>query len=198
VRADGQRGVPARVLAAALMLGLAGAVLPGAAPALGQAAPAPANLERSVKAAFLYKFLAYTEFAPGAFADSAAPLTIGVVGADELALELARIVAGRSVDKRTIVVKALRDGDSLAGLHLLFVAGGDEARAAAVLKAAQAHALLTVTEADGALQSGSVINFRIVDDHVRFEVSLEAAARNGIKLSSRLLSVAYAVNRRSP
>ena len=38
-------------------------------------------LERRVKAAFLYKFLGYTDFPTSAFADAAAPLTIGVIGA---------------------------------------------------------------------------------------------------------------------
>jgi hypothetical protein len=53
--------------------------------------------------------------------------------------------------------------------------------------------VLTVTESDNGLQQGSVINFRLVEDRVRFEVSLPAAEKCGLKLSSRLLSVAYHV-----
>ncbi|UUZ49306.1 YfiR family protein [Massilia sp. B-10] len=37
-----------------------------------------ASLERKVKAAFLYKFLGYTEFPASAFSDAAAPVVIGV------------------------------------------------------------------------------------------------------------------------
>ncbi|UUZ49305.1 YfiR family protein [Massilia sp. B-10] len=45
---------------------------------------------------------------------------------------------------------------------------------------------------------GSVINFKIVDERVRFDVSLEAADRNSVKLSSRLLTVANQVLKGTP
>jgi hypothetical protein len=69
------------------------------------------------------------------------------------------------------------------------------ARASALLRAAQQANVLTVTEGVNGLQAGSVINFRLVDDRIRFEVSLDAAEKSNLKLSSRLLSVAYAVQK---
>ena len=160
------------------------------APAWAQGGSSQA-LERRVKAAFLYKFLGYADFPAAAFADSAAPVTIGVVGSDEMAAELARVVAGRQVRGRPIVVRTLREGDP-GQVHLLFVAGSDSARSARVLRAAPT-ALLPVTECELGLQSGSVINFRIIEERVRFDVSLDSAERNNVKLSSRLLTVANRV-----
>jgi hypothetical protein len=55
--------------------------------------------------------------------------------------------------------------------------------------------VLTVTETTRNQRQDSVINFRVVDDRVRFEVSLDAAEKNKLKLSSRLLAVAYKVQR---
>ena len=168
-----------------------GALPPSPAQAQGTSGQA---LERSVKAAFLYKFLGYADFPASAFADSAAPVTIGVVGSEEMAAELGRVVAGRQVRGRPIVVRTLREGDP-AQVHLLFVAGNDNARAARVLRAAGAGlgGLLPVTECDLGLQHGSVINFRIIEERVRFDVSLDSAERNNVKLSSRLLTVANRV-----
>jgi hypothetical protein len=40
-----------------------------------------------------------------------------------------------------------------------------------------------------------VINFKMVDDHVRFDVSLDAAEKNNVRLSSRLLNVASHVQK---
>ena len=179
---------------------LAGCLLALAALGAGAAlAPAPAHaeagssqaLERQVKAAFLYKFLGYADFPASAFADSAAPVTIGVIGSDEMAAELGRVVAGRQVRGRPIVVRTLREGEP-AQVHLLFVAGSDSVRAARILRSASA-ALLPVTECELGLQSGSVINFRIIEERVRFDVSLDSAERNNVKLSSRLLTVANRV-----
>ena len=185
--------VPVAALAAAL-----------GAPGQGRAAadPAPASLERRIKAEFLYKFLGYTEFPATAFASAGAPFVIGVLGADELAAELSRIVAGRSVQARAITVKILREHDAPAGVHLLFVGGADSARVRSALKAGQNAGqnapLLLVSESEHGLQHGSVINFKIVEERVRFDVSLEAADKHSVKLSSRLLTVANHVHKGAP
>jgi hypothetical protein len=53
---------------------------------------------------------------------------------------------------------------------------------------------LVVTDAEGALDKGSMINFRIVEQRVRFEIALPAAERSGLVLSSRLLAAAMFVD----
>jgi len=55
-----------------------------------------------------------------------------------------------------------------------------------------------VTESDGALTQGSMINFVLVDRRVRFEVALDSAEKSGLKLSSRLLAVARQVRTGTP
>ncbi len=194
------RRPPTRALCGLLVLVLAGGAV-FALPARARQAEAGANgalLERSVKAAFLYKFLGYAEFPPAAFSDPAAPVAIGIVGADELAVELSRIVAGRTVNQRSVQVKVLREGEPVAGVQLLFIGGQDGARVKNVLKAIGPGPVLVVTEAEAGLQNGSVINFKIVEQRVRFDVSLEAADKHSVKLSSRLLTVANQVHKGGP
>lgn len=182
------RGVFARVA-------LAGALV-AAAPVGAQ--PAGAALERSVKAAFMVKFLGYAEFPASAFGDAAAPVLIGVAGSDDMAAELGRIVAGRTVNNRPVVIRHFKDGDNIGAVHLLFVAGADCGLAARVLRQAPPGPVLAVTECGSGLLAGSVINFRIVEERVRFDVSLDAADKNNIKLSSRLLTVANHVSKGAP
>jgi hypothetical protein len=157
------------------------------------AAPPQSGAERRVKAAFLYKFLGYTEFPPSAFSDASSPLLLGVAGSEEMLAELGRTVAGRTVQGRPITVKSVREGDNPGMLHLLFVAG-DGTYAARLLRAATG-AMLLVSECEGGLAYGSVINFRVVDERVRFDVSLDAAEKNNVRLSSRLLNVANHVQK---
>jgi hypothetical protein len=184
-----------------LALALGGAVL--AAAALLATLPAAAQgsgltLERKVKAAFLYKFLGYTEFPAAALGEAGAPVVIGVVDADDLAAELTRIVSGRTVQSRPIVVKVFHEPEAPSGVHLLFVGGLDAQKVRAVLRSAQPAPMLLVTEAEDGLRQGSVINFRIVEERVRFDVSLEAADKHSVKLSSRLLTVANLVHKGAP
>ncbi len=184
------RRLACRTLLLAAAMGAAPSVL---ADRSGDPAGALA-LERRVKAAFLYKFLGYAEFPAQAFADPSGPLTIAVVGSEDMAAELARIASGRVIAGRTIAVRRVGEHEAPPPVHLLFVAGADGERAGRVLRAAPG-AWLTVTECEGGLRYGSVINFRIVDERVRFDVSLDAADKKNVKLSSRLLTVANRVQK---
>jgi YfiR/HmsC-like len=184
-------------LAQAFLVGLC-AIHAGMAVSAAQTAPSAVATEHEVKAAFLYKFLGYVEWPPTVAGDPGSPITIGVIGAADVAADLARIASGRGVDNRPVMVRTVAEEDSLAGIQVLFLGGTDRARLNRMLKAAQQRSILTVTEADGALGQGSVINFRTVDGRVRFEVSLEAADKSNIKLSSRLLAVALNVQRTTP
>jgi hypothetical protein len=154
-----------------------------------------AQLERNVKAAFLYKFLGYVDYPDSAVPGAGEPLVIGVLGADEVAEELLRISAGHSMNGRAVVVRKLRANEAPGKLHMLFIGDGDGADVDKALAAVRQAPVLTVTETARSPRQDSVINFRVVDDRVRFEVSLDAAEKNNLKLSSRLLAVAYKVQR---
>lgn len=164
---------------------------------LARAAEDAGLSEHRIKAAYLYQFARYVEWPEGSFAEPDAPLTIAVVGADEIAAELSQMVAGRTVDGRTISVKRLKAGDALADIHVLFIARG---ASAPLLKVAQARSrsILTVTESVEAFARGSIINFTATDRRVRFEISLAAAEKSRLKLSSRLLAVAQQVHTGAP
>lgn len=151
--------------------------------------------EQRIKAAFLYKFLSYVEWPASAIADDAAPVVIGVMAADDIADELRAIVAGRStLGRHPIEVRTLGAAQPLpATLRVLFVGRDDPALLARLAPQAQRQAILLVTDFDGGLDRGSVINLVVRDNHVRFEVSLDAAQRSGLRVSSRMLAVALAV-----
>jgi hypothetical protein len=154
--------------------------------------------EESVKAAFLYKFPGFVDWPQGVLARPEEPMVIGVIGAEEVHGELVAIADARKPG-RPLVVKRVRDASSLAGVHMLFIGSRERARAAELLKAAQAAAVLTVTEWEGALRQGSVINFVTTGDgRVRFEISLEPAEKSNLRLSSRLLAVAQQVHSTRP
>lgn len=152
------------------------------------------GLERGVKGAFLYKFLGYIEWPPSAFPQPDSPFVIGVAGAETVLTDLTQIARGRTVNNRPVTVKRITGADSLSGLHMLFIGRSESARQAQLLKAAQQHPIVTVTETEGGLAQGSMINFRVIDGRVRFDVSMAQAERNELKLSSRMLSVASSVH----
>ena len=150
--------------------------------------------ERSVKAAFLYKFASYVQW-PDVDAKTEVPITIGVIGATDFARELADITANRTVSSRPINVRRLTTGNSLDGIEILFIAKEERDHLSDLLSAARDKPILTVTESEGGLSSGSIINFTLDQDRVRFEVSLYAAEKSQLRLNARLLAVAQNVHR---
>lgn len=163
------------------------------APWSARAAEDSEALELRVKAAFLYKFAGYVEWPPKSFERPETPVTIGVIGAESLAAELTQAVTGRTVNDRVVRVKRLKAGESLAGIHVLFIGRSESARLDQLAQTAQPRSILTVSESDGALARGSVINFVLNDGRVRFEIALDSAEKSGLRLSSRLLAVAQQV-----
>ena len=152
--------------------------------------------ERRIKAAFLYKFAAYVEWPEGVFARPDTPVVIAVDGDDKLADELTQVVTGRTVAGRALTVRKLKKDASPVGVHILFASDVREDRPP--LSGTQSQPILVVTDSLGALARGSTINFVIIDQHVRFEVSLVDAERRGLKLSARMLAVANSVRTGRP
>jgi hypothetical protein len=157
-----------------------------------------AATESRVKAAFLYKFAGYVEWPESVFVRADTPISIAVAGDESLAAELEQAVAGRTVNDRHMTVRRLKAGESLAGVHILFIGRTESGRLGQLLQSARSQSVLTVTESDGALAQGSVINFVVADRRVRFEISLQSAERSKLKLSSRLLAVATLVRPGTP
>jgi hypothetical protein len=166
-----------------LLLALAGAAR----------AQAPGALERQVKAAYLYKFAGFVEWPEGSFARPDSALVIGVLGADALAEQLEQSVAGHTAGGRAIVVRKLRRGEALAGLHILFIGAMERAALQEALAASRGQALLTVSDSDEAHALGSMVNFVVADDKLRFEVALKPVASARMRISARMLSAAYKV-----
>lgn len=151
---------------------------------------ADARSEDAVRAAYLYRFAGYVAWPDGGPSD--APFIIDVLDSPSLAHELRRILAAHTIKGRSAEVREIASLKELGPAQILYVGAG---RAALLRELRpQGHpALLLVTAEEGALSSGSVINFLTVDSSVRFEVSLAAAERWGLKISADLLGVAVRV-----
>src|SRR5665213_2184593 len=161
-----------------------------------QAADPPSDLERAIKAAYLFKFLNYVEWPPSAFADDNAPFVIGVYGADAIATQLTQLAAEGGVSGRRVEVRRLKRDEPLAGVHVLFVGAQEAAQLPTLVRATRQRALLLVSEEKDGLDAGSAINLVVDDDRVRFDIAPENAERMGVHLSSRLLAVARTVRGR--
>jgi hypothetical protein len=152
----------------------------------------PPSTEYSVKAAFLYRFADYIEWPPTAFDSPASPVTVCVIGRDPFGPTLDRLTDGERVAGRPIAIKRAQKLDGAMGCHVVYVDTKGDLTAS--LHAVEGKPVLTVTNGVDETGAHGIINFVIHDNRVRFNIDIRLAAGNGLSISSRLLSVALAVN----
>jgi len=152
---------------------------------------ADAYPEDAIKAAYLYRFAGYVNWPEQRRADG--PFIIDVVGSPGVARELRRLLPGHLVDNRVAQVREIINLRDLGGAQILFVGAGHADFLRALKPAPDLAPLLLVSDEEGGLNAGSELNFLTIDRNVRFEVSLTAADRWGLKISSDLLGVAVRV-----
>ncbi len=151
--------------------------------------------EYQVKAAFLFQFTKFIEWPAEAFSDANAPVTICLVGDDPFGFGLDELVKGKLINGRGLQVVRLKPGPGLRSCQMLFISGSEKKRLMAILENVKAAPVVTVSESDSFIHSGGVINFLLINEQVRFDINLGATEGKGLKISSRLLSVARTVLR---
>lgn len=150
-------------------------------------------LEHQIKAAMLYKFLGYTEWPEHSFPSSETPYRIWVLGASSIDRELRNITSDRQVNNRPIRIYEATSPRQLEQPHMVFVGRYAERHLPLLARMARQHSFLIVTENDDGLTDGSTINLRLIDGRIGFDVALQEARENDLRLSARLLSVASTV-----
>jgi hypothetical protein len=140
------------------------------------------RLEYQVKAAFLFNFLKFVEWPPGA---GDAPWVIGVLGHDPFGEVLDQTVRGKIVSGRPVEVRRYSRLSDVKGCNILFIGGADFGRIGIPAQ----QGMLTVGEAPGFLKAGGTINFYIEDNRVHFEIQPAVARTAGLRLSSQLLKL---------
>ncbi|MGP8201707.1 MAG: YfiR family protein [Limisphaerales bacterium] len=146
--------------------------------------------EYQIKAAFLFNFAKFVEWPPAAFPAGTSPIVIGILGENPFHDDLARMVRSKTVDGRTLEVKTLHSLADAANCHMLFISTSESARLPEIIKSLKGASVLTVGETDHFTENGGMINFVLKSAKVRFEINKTAATSAGLKISSKLMSLA--------
>jgi len=151
------------------------------------------SVEYPVKLAFLYNFTKFVEWPPDSYRDAGAPLPICIVGRDPFSPDLEGELRTRTVAGHPIEVRTLRPTDTLSVCHMVFIPVTEKDQADKILKGLKGSSILTVGESEGFAALGGIINLTVEGNTVHFEVNQLAAERAGLKISSKLLSMAKIV-----
>lgn len=145
-----------------------------------------------MKAAFIYNFAKFVEWPQGARADE--PFVVTVLGADPFGRALEDALRGKTVEGRPIVLRRAARLDEVGASQILFISGSEAPALASILKRIEADPVLTVGDMGQFAAHGGIIGFRLEGERIRLDISLAAAERSRLRLSSQLLRIARIVD----
>jgi hypothetical protein len=149
--------------------------------------------EYQVKAAYLYNFAKFAEWPASAFTSADDPIRLCVLNDPPFHSELIQIVKDKTIAGRAVLAVPVQNGQKARGCHILFIDSSQTGEATHLLEALHGSNVLTVGETESFVDQGGIISFVTQDGQVHFQVNHKAATQSGIRLSSRLLSVAKRV-----
>jgi hypothetical protein len=154
--------------------------------------------EAQIKAGFIFNFTKFVEWPPEAFADSEAPIELGILGDNPVTELLTETAIGKTVNGRAVIVHRFKEGQDPRICQILFVSSSQESHVLQILERVKGLPILTVSETNGFAQSGGMINFFVEGNKVRLEINLDAAVRARLKISSKVIAVARLLSGEPP
>lgn len=174
------------------------------------AADSKQDRERQIKAAFLYNFINFVDWPEEKMPDNDEPVIIGIIG-NEKFIKAFDPVKDKQIKGKNIIIKYFKDLNelerskakndsgykqtikSLKKCHILFLCARESTsidNSAIIIGALKNSPVLSVGEQAGFLENGGNINFLVEKKKVRFEINLNSAKQNNLKIRSKLVKLA--------
>jgi hypothetical protein len=161
------------------------------------ARPSPARAEISkeyqVKAVFLFNFAQFVQWPPTAFTRAEEPFRIGILGEDPFGTYLDQTVQGEKVDGHPLVIKRCASAADAKDCKIVFVSRSEMGQVEAIIDELKGRNILTVGDAEGFIRKGGIMRFVMDNNKVHLRISLNAAKRSDLTISSKVLRLAEIV-----
>jgi len=150
------------------------------------ATPVP---EYSLKAAFIYNLINFTEWPPKLPGNS----TICVIGKDPFGPAMDAL-QGKLIRGLPVTVRRLQMTESTHSCRVLFIGetGPEELRR--LLDSLQGRPILTVADGEEPVHQGVMVGLLIENNRLTYEFNTDATKRAGLVISSKLLRLAREVH----
>ena len=153
--------------------------------------------EDQVKAAFLLNFGRFVEWPAKAFADQTEPFRICISGATAVANALGVLTISQKLNGHAVSVMLIDHHQPLKQCHMLFIGNVAAKERKSLLAEAKGASTFTVAEEKDFVDGGSMLALVTTDNRISFAINQQLAEDAGLKISSRLLSLAKVVHGRS-
>jgi YfiR/HmsC-like len=149
--------------------------------------------EYKLKAAMLYNLTHFVEWPDSAYPGRQAPIFLCILGQDPFASSLTSTLPKETDNGRPVLIRRLQSEKEIPGCHILYISSSERKSAAHIFATLNGSSILTVGEMTQFAAHGGIIQFSMEDQHVRFDINVDAASRAGLRISSKLLALAQIV-----
>lgn len=138
----------------------------------------------------VFNFIKYVQWPDH---DKSGEFVIGVIGNGEMFNTLNAWYGGKAKGSKTFVVKKFNSAAEVSDCHVVFIDKTKSGEFESVKNKVSGKGTLVVTDKNGLGEKGSCINFRTVNDKLRFELNQQAIDASNLKVSGALSSMAILI-----
>ncbi|NEX21243.1 YfiR family protein [Thiorhodococcus mannitoliphagus] len=150
--------------------------------------------EADLRATFLVNFPLFIEWPSSAFDSPSAPLRYCVLGNSALSSSLEQALAGERIGGHPMQLAAAQDPAQWRRCHILYVDQRAAEPGPRVLAAVEGAPVLSVGDTETFVREGGVVSLVHRGERLHPLINQAAAARAGIRISSKLLRLATLVS----
>lgn len=149
------------------------------------------NSISSAQSMFIYNFTRFTDWPENAKTGN---FIITVIGNSDVISDLESFCVGKKVGLQNIVIKKVKEIEEITSTHILFVSYNKSAKMSEIVSKIAGSYTLLIAEKAGLCANGAAINFVLNEDKLRFELKVANATKYGLKINSKLESMAIIAN----
>ena len=138
----------------------------------------------------VYNFIKYVQWPDHS---QGGEFVIGVVGNNDLYQTLNTWYSGKPRGSKTYVIKKFNSASEVTDCHVVFIDKAKSNEFDAINGKVRGQGTLVITDKPGLGQRGSGINFKNVDNKLRFELNQKAIESANLKVAGALTSMAIVI-----
>lgn len=146
-------------------------------------------LEYQVKAAFIFNFIAFTQWPE----NNDTTINLCLYGEDYFGPEIDKL-QNKAVGTRQIKIMRVNSINQLQQCQAIFFSKSTDGSLADIVNSFKNQPILTLADTPNAISRGIMINMNVVNEKIVFEINLASARESGLDISSKLLQLAIKVH----
>ncbi|MBS1950237.1 MAG: hypothetical protein OJF59_002159 [Cytophagales bacterium] len=142
-----------------------------------------------IHAAMIYNFLKYIQWPD----DGGTEFVVGVLGEDNVFNTLKSYYDGKPKGSKKYAIKKLSDISEASTCAVVYIGKNRSKDFENVKNAISGKSILTITDSFNLGKKGSCINFKVIDEKLKFEINQASMSSANLKVAGQLASMAILI-----